>query len=199
MRHPTAGENLAAEAAVVEKSPDVKLSLSFTLATSPEALSALIRKPLLLLSLWKAYGFSPRYAAGAIDGGGLHIVDPTGMVGDLFLVEGTNSARRYFGRGAINHRLVPPFRGSALFDLTMAPDMAATDLKVELTIRMENRVVGFFVWAFFPLVRSLAINRISSNINDLGTIAADLATAPKATAARIGPVEGTALLEELGR
>ncbi|HUX37567.1 MAG TPA: hypothetical protein VMV44_06645, partial [Rectinemataceae bacterium] len=197
MPRPTAAQGVDAEAARVKKAPDVSLSLAYSLPTSPEVLSALIRRPILFLRLWELYGFSPRYEAKALEGGIIHIVDPTGIEGEVFPAGGTGVERRYLAKGAINHRLAPPFRGTAVLDLSYAPDGNGTVFRVGLSIRMENRLVGFFVWTFFPLVRGLVVHRVDSNIADIGTIAADLAARPKETAGRLDTEDARLLLAEL--
>ncbi len=193
------GALLQAEAEAVRTAPDVRLSLVYPLPSGPEKVSALVRRPLLFLHLWEVYGFAPRYIARAGEGASFHLVDPTGIEGDVFPAGGAEDARLYLAKGAIKHRLAPPFRGSALLDLSYVPEGEGSILRVGLSIRMENRLVGFFVWTFFPLVRSLVVHRIDSNIADIETIMADLETKPEATAGRLDADEAASLLAELGK
>jgi hypothetical protein len=193
-----AGSASPSEARDIIASHDIVFSGSYLIQAGPEVLDGALDEPLLLLRLWEAYGFSPRYKARPLPDMGFHVDDPTGIEGDVYPVgkaegkaeawadKGMEGARLFLAYGKLNHRLVPPFRGIAVAVFTPLPEGQGSGLKVEMYLRMENRFIGFLARTFFPILRSHVVIRLDSNVKDMGTILGDLSRAPEETAARLG-------------
>ncbi len=192
-----AGDDLSAQTRLVMGSPDIALSGSYEFQTGPEVLEAILHDPIILLRLWEAYRFSPRYKAQPTKGKGIHVDDPTGISGDLYLVEGSGSRHVYLALGALNHRLVPPFRGKMAMALTTTPKAGAIVARIEVYVRMESRLLAFLTRPFFPIIRTVISRRLGFNAADAGTILNDLSLRPREAAARLGDDEGAALLAML--
>lgn len=194
-----AAEELSSLAAQVVSSPDLSVGGSYEVSTKAEVLDAMLDAPVLLARLWAAYGFSPRYAARPVEGDGLHVDDPTGIAGDLYPAGFADGRRVFVARGAIAHRLVPAFKGSAVLIISESREGDLVALRVDLYLRMDSRVVGFFMKPFAPYLRSLVLRRLGANIADLGAILGDLSAEPAETAARLGPEDSAAILASLAK
>ncbi len=189
-----ADSSLQAQAQAVIKSPDATISGTFDLPVSPALVDSLLRSPMLLAHLWEVYDFTPRYKA-RLQGGGIHVDDPTGIVGDVYPIENTLARHVFYGTGALNHKLVPSFRGRLALVLSVTPKGQAVSTRVDVYIRAESRFLGFLASTLFPLVRTRAQHRIDANMNDVTTILRDISTAPAQTAARLRKEDAEALLK----
>lgn len=179
-----AGTDLISQAQEVMKAPDAAISGTFELPSNSVLTDRLLHSPLIVARLWEGYDFTPRYKV-SLRGDCIHVDDPTGIQGDIYLVDQTPSRRVYFGTGALNHSLVPAFQGRMAIVMTMSPKGKGTSARINIYIRMESRVVGVLTRTFFPLVRSHAQHRMTANMQDLCTILQDVVTAPKQAAARL--------------
>jgi hypothetical protein len=150
----------------------------------------------MMAHLWDVYGFGPHYRV-QMKGDAIHVDDPTGIQGDIYLVEQAPNRRVYYGTGALDHELVPAFRGRMALVLTTSPKGSGVTARVEVYIRAESRVLGLMARAVFPLVRSKAEHRVSTNAQDLSTILHDLSFAPKQTASKLKDKEDVAALDVL--
>jgi hypothetical protein len=173
---------------------DVIMLSSFHIPVRPEIYEAAMQEPILLLRLWEVYRFSPRYKATLLPGNSIEIEDPTGIGGTVSLAEDAGGVRIFFAKGAINHRLLPHFRGEAAILLGATKDDTGMMLRVEIYIRMNNRFVGFLAHSLFPFVQSTVLRRISSNVTDFGKILGDMATKQRETAGFLSGDDATRLL-----
>ena len=191
-----AGGELQAQAQLLMKSPDVAISGTYEFSTRPDVLESVLRSPILLARLWEAYQFTPLYKA-RLQGEGIHVDDPTGIAGDIFLVEQSGNRRVYVGMGNLNHKLVPSFRGKMALVLTATPKGSTVSARVDVYVRTDSRMLGFLARTFFPLVRERALHRMTANATDIGTILKELTSDPQKTAARLKKEDAAALLKIL--
>jgi hypothetical protein len=189
-----ASRELQAQAQLLMKSPDVTISGTYELPTRPDILDRILRSPIILAKLWDAYRFPPAYKA-RLQGDGIHIDDPTGITGDIFLVEEKGNRRIYVGIGALNHRLVPAFQGKMAVVLSTIPKGTAVSARIDIYVRTDSRVLGFLAWTMFPLLRARVENRINVNANDIATIMKDLTYEPQKTLALLKKEDAAALLK----
>src|ERR1700694_3594316 len=98
--------NRASVAETVVASPDITYQIPFVINCSEATWRKVLDNPWLMGQLWNVYGYSPAYKVSTA-GDGLHIDDPTGLVGDLWLVRNGLDERRYFATGRLNFRAVP--------------------------------------------------------------------------------------------
>jgi hypothetical protein len=191
-----AGGDLQSQVQVLMKSPDASISGTYDLPARAPLVDGLLRAPLLVARLWEAYDFTPRYKV-SMQGDAIHVDDPTGIQGNLYLVEQAPNRRVYYGTGALNHELVPAFRGRMALVLTMNPKGSGMSGRIDIYIRTESRFLGFFARTLFPLVRAHAEHRMNANVHDICTILNDVSTAPQQTAARLKNKEDAAALDKL--
>jgi hypothetical protein len=187
---------LQSQAQVVIKSPDVSISGTFDLPVNPALLDGLLRSPMLLAHIWEAYDFTPRYKA-RLQGGGIHVDDPTGIAGDIFPIEQSISRHVFYGTGALNHKLVPAFKGRIALIFSLTPKGSGVSARIDAHIRAESRLLGFLASTLFPLVKTRAMNRMNANMADITTILNDISRAPRQTAARLKKEDADALLRLL--
>jgi hypothetical protein len=189
-----ADRDLPSLAALIMKSPDLKISGRYELPARSELLDKLLGEPLLLMRLWKAYRFSPRYEALPIESGGLLVRDPTGIAGEVFPAGLSEGGRVFVASGAIDHRLVPSVKGQAVFVIAATSGKSSVGVRLDLYVRMENRFVGFIMQPFVPFLRGLVLRRLASNVADMSAILGDLSVRPRAAAARLAAEDSAFLL-----
>ena len=192
-------DDLLAQARLIMNSPDITLSGNYGFPTRPAIFETILRNPLVLLRLWETYPFYPRYKARPIKDSGIHVDDPTGISGDLFLVQESGNRRVYLAFGALNHRLVPAFRGKMAVVLNASTKESPVHARIDIYLRIDNRLLGFLTKPLFPLIRKVVSNRLGYNIADIGTILNDLSLRPQETAARLSEEDGALLLGLLSR
>ena len=181
----------ASEARAIISAPDIAFSGTYDLPCRPAALDSLLRRPALIGRLWAAYGFAPAYRVRE-QGGGLHVEDPTGIVGEVALAEQTGNRWVFLGDGALNHRLAPAFRGKVALVFTVAPKGSDASARVEMFVRTESRTLGLLAWTAFPLIKGRIESRVSANLRDVGTILRDVSTAPQQTFSRLSGEDAAA-------
>jgi hypothetical protein len=176
--------------------PDVTVSGTYELPTRHEVFDRMLRSPDLLAKLWEAYRFSPAYKARPV-GEGIHIADPTGIAGDMYLVQQTADRRIYVGNGALNHNLVPAFRGKMAIVLTAVPKGPTVSARVDIYVRTDSRVLGFLAWTLFPMLKDRVEYRMTANAASLGAMLKDLSEDPRKAAALLQKEDAAALLKIL--
>jgi hypothetical protein len=190
------GQDLHSQVQLLMQSPDVTVSGSYSLATRFEILEKLLGAPILLSRLWDAYQFSPSYRI-SLQGTNIHVEDPTGIIGDLSLVEQSGNRRVYLGAGALNHSLVPAFRGKMALVLTTEPKGTSLNARIDVYVRADSRMLGFMAWTMGPLVKPRVENRMNMNVVDVGTIVKDLTTQPQKAVALLKKEDAAALVKLL--
>jgi hypothetical protein len=158
--------DLPAEVQALAERPDVFYSASFTWRCSPETWERILDQPLLMGQLWEAYGFLPAYRFSS-RGDTLHVVDPTGLVGDVLLLNRSPGVRTWFVLGKLDHWAVPVLNeGKALFVLTSRP--VAEGIAAELQVKVKaSSALGHLVLRLArPLLARHVENRLDCNLRD---------------------------------
>jgi len=191
-----AGKDLQAQARLLMNSPDVTVSGTYDLPARLEVLDRMLSAPYLLAKLWGAYRFSPAYTARPA-GEGIHVNDPTGIAGDIYLVQQTANRRVYVGTGALNHDPLPAFGGQIALVLTVLPKGQAVSAHVAIYVRTDSRMLGFLTWVLFPLLKDRVEARMTANAASLGALLKDLSVEPQKAAALLQKQDAAALLKIL--
>jgi len=191
--------DLSPEIQTLLNSPDITYAGVYDFACRPAVLDSLLRHPILLGRLWAAYGFAPAYRVRP-QGEGLHVEDPTGIVGEIRLAQRIDNPMQqagsrwvYLGDGRLNHRLVPAFRGRMALVITTTSKGAGVSARVEVFLRTESRTLGLLTWTLSPLVRGRIENRATFNARDLSVILKDVSDAPQQAASRLSEEDAKAL------
>lgn len=189
--------DLWGEAQLLQSKPDISLENDFEFTTRPAIIDALLNSPMIVARLWEARGFTPRYKV-SLQGDGIHVDDPTGIAGDLYLADKTGDRRVWVGLGSLNHALVPSFKGQMAIVLDTVPSGSGVAAHLGVYIRTDNRAMGFLASTLFPLVKARVQHRVTTNAADVGTILAEVSTDPQRAAARLSPDDAAALLQAIG-
>lgn len=179
---------------LLQSKPDVTLTGNFDFNARPDVVASLLKSPLLLARLWEAHDFTPRYKA-RMQGQAIHVDDPTGIQGDLYVAEAAANRTAFVGYGNLNHKLVPAFGGRMAIILNTAPKGPGMSAKIDLYIRTESRILGFLASSLFPLLRTRVEHRMNANAADIGTILAEVSSSASKAAARLKPPDSAALLQ----
>lgn len=166
---------------------DVTYTTRFTWECSARTFERAVDDPVLMSALWQAYGFAPAYQ---ITGGrdSLHVVDPTGLLGDALLYERGAGYVRYVVPGKLNHWAVPVLNtGTAVFDLSWNPAAGTNGLSAQLDVhvRAGSGLASMMLRLVRPLLARHVDNRVSLNLLDVQTIMAAVERDPEGVAQRL--------------
>jgi hypothetical protein len=179
------GADLRVESQLLQSKPDMTVASDFDFNARPAVVDVLLENPMILARLWEAHGFTPRYKARP-EGNGIHVDDPTGIQGDVYLVERAGNRRVWVAFGSLNHSLVPSLKGRMAVVVTTEPRGSSVTLHVAVYIRTDSRALGFLASTVFPLVRARVEHRLTANAADIGTILAETSADPQKAAAHLG-------------
>lgn len=129
--------------------------------------------------LWSLYGFQPAYRTTPTGEGGLHIVDPSGIVGELRPIARSDHARTYYGEGTFDHWAIPAvFSAAGVAVLDYRADGRGVSGEMRLHLRGSNRISRFAMGLVSgPLVRHIG-RRFRSNLEDTEKILRAIAHDP---------------------
>jgi hypothetical protein len=177
--------DLRADATLLQSSPDLHLTQDFYLNVRPGLLESIVKSPMLIAHLWQAHNFSPQYKVRP-SGEAIHVDDPTGIQGDVYLVESLGLRSVWVGYGNLNHALVPSFAGQMALVLKAKPEGSGISARVDLFIRTNSRLLGIFTSAFYPLLRARVERRVHDNAGDFRTIVEEINSEPEKAVSRLG-------------
>jgi len=191
------GADLRVESQRLQSRPDITVARVFEFNARPAVVDMLVENPMILARLWEAHGFTPRYKARP-DGNGIHVNDPTGIQGDVYLVERAGNRRVWVAIGSLNHSLVPSFKGRMALVVTTEPKGSGVTLHVAVFVRTDSRALGFLASTLFPLVRARVEHRMTANAADIGTILAEASADPQKAAARLSKEDAATFRQVAG-
>ena len=160
------------------RNPTVVYQKAFDVDTTLELWNRVLDNLYLMGRLWEVYRFQPAYRVTRTESG-LHVVDPTGIVGNVRQVARSHLSRRFLGRGSFNHWAVPSFcaaDGVILFDCTADQDRLRGEVKIFM--QGENWLSRFAMQLFSGVLSRRIDNRFANNMADTKKIIADIAGDP---------------------
>ena len=183
----TAAETRAARADQVRKQATVSFTGRYQVACPLSTVKAAMERPLMMGALWKAFAFGPAYQVFSLgEPRAVHVVDPTGIVGEVLPVPSQGNKLVYLGEGKVDHWAVPAMnRGTAVFDVALAPKRAGTEVTISVSMKPESRVAGAALWVLGPVIKGRINQRMTNNFSDAGQILEKIATAPRSVAKRL--------------
>jgi len=164
--------------AEIISNPTVIYQKAFGVDTTPEIWNRVLDNLYLMGRLWEIYRFQPTYQVTRTDSG-LHVVDPTGIIGDVQQVRRSDLSRCFYGRGEFNHWAVPSFftaGGAIMFECTTERNRLLGEVKIFM---LGNNWLSRFAMKLFSgaLIRHID-NRFMNNLEDTKKIIRDIADEP---------------------
>ena len=158
--------------------PTVSYQKAFGVDTTPEIWNRVLDNLYLMGRLWEIYRFQPAYQVTRTDSD-LHVVDPTGIIGDVKQVGRSELSRCFYGQGKFNHWAVPSFftaDGVILFEYTAEGNRLLGEVKIFM---LGNNWLSRVAMKLFPgtLIRHID-NRFMNNMEDMKKIIRDIADDP---------------------
>ena len=163
----------------VLQNPALVYEKSFTVATTEAIWTKALDNPVMVGTLWNAYNFQPAYKVTPIPSG-VHIVDPTGIIADILLIDSAGSNRRFYGEGSVNHWLIPSFF-SARSIIQFQHRMEENRVHINLVVFAQGRnaVSNLVIRTFSGILNRHIGKRLASHIVDIQKITGDLAQSPE--------------------
>jgi hypothetical protein len=158
--------------------PTATYQKAISIDATPEIWNRGLDNLYLVGRLWGIYRFQPAYQVTRTDSG-LHVVDPTGIIGDVRQVGRTDLSRCFYGRGRVNHLALPSFftaDGVILFEWATERDRLLVEVKIFM---LGNNWISRAVMKLIsgPLIR-LIDYRFTRNLEDTKKIIRDIADEP---------------------
>ena len=165
----------------LQKTPTLVYEKSYAITTTEAIWLKVLDNPLIVGGLWTAYNFQPAYQIASIPGG-IHVVDPSGIIGDIHLIDSAGASRRFYGQGSINHWIIPSFfsaRGIIQFQYRIEQNRVHINLKI--AVKGSNAVSNLVVRTFSGLLLKHIGKRMASHMVDIQKIADDVSQSPEKT------------------
>lgn len=151
----------------------------FHVSTGIGTFEAMLDDPVLMGRLWEMFECKPAYRISS-QSGMYHIIDPSGIEGMLSLIEVSNGARTYIGKGRLKNWYMPvSLKGRALFflDYTAVGDSVALKFTV-YGEKGDTAAIRLLLKAVSPLLRHSIDKRAKQNMVDLNRICRAIAGDP---------------------
>jgi hypothetical protein len=188
---PARGSDGAALQAVIDDA-DITYRTTFHLPCSDATWQALVDDPVLFADLWNVYGYGPAYTVRAT-GPALHVSDPTGLAGEVTIVEASAQRRRYLVAGRVDHWAVPFMNeGDAAFVLDTAvgdTGASASTVTGELTVYVQagNSFAGLIMRLGRSVLLDHVANRVELNLRDASKLLQRIENHPERVRRKVGP------------
>ncbi|MBN2438629.1 MAG: hypothetical protein JXL20_08515 [Deltaproteobacteria bacterium] len=173
--------SLQADDARIEEiidSPTVSYQKAFVVDTTPKMWNRVLDHLYLIGRLWEIYRFQPAYQVTRT-GSGIHVVDPSGIIGDVRQVGRSEFSRFFKGRAEFNHWAVPSFFTAdyvIIFEYAAERNRLRGEVKIFM---LGNNWLSRIAMKLFPgtLIRHID-NRFIHNLEDLKKIIRDIDDEP---------------------
>jgi hypothetical protein len=158
--------------------PTVTHTQSFHIDASVKIWDAVLGNPYLLGQLWGVYEFEPRYMVTRTDTG-VHVSDPSGIIGDIRKIGRSDSGKTFFATGACDHWAIPSFF-TASGVVTFTYSEVGDGLAVASTIFMrgDNGISRFVMRLFSGILTRRIANRVGSTLKNAQEIISDISDNP---------------------
>jgi hypothetical protein len=172
------------------QNPTVTYQEAFSADVPLETWNRVLDHLYLMGQLWELYRFQPAYKVTRTDST-LHVVDPTGIVGDLRQISQSAHSRGFYGEGKFNHWAVPTFfaaSGVIVFEYRMAHNQLLGEVRIFL--RGNNWPSRLAMRLFSGTLIRHVDNRFRNNLGNTKRIIRDILNEPEKVSARLaGPLQ----------
>ena len=187
LSHTSPASDQAHRAADVREDATALYTHRVTLQCPQEIVLRALNHPVLMGELWRASGYTPVYQITALDNPtDVHLDDPTGIVGDAFLVSAEADRRVYLAEGELDHWAVPMLnRGSVVIEISWQARGNSTRLEIAVYLKPESWLAGAVLRVFSPVVEKHLGKRVTANARDAATLLEDIPSRPAQVASRL--------------
>ena len=183
---PAGAETRAEQADRVQRKATVRVRESFDLPCAPAIALASLQQPLVMAALWNSYGFSPAYRVTPGEEGAVHVVDPSGLTGELWTISAAPDRIVFLGVGTLTHWGIPGLkRGAAVFQVDLAPQAAGTRMDVAVFLKPDLWLARAGLWMLAPIAHGRIESRMKNNVRDASQILLDISQKPDSVAQRL--------------
>ena len=164
----------------------IEIENEFSLDTSLKLWNRILDNPFLMGRLWKMYNFYPQYEV-SIKGSGFHVVDPTGIEGDLFELRKDNNNRILLADGTLKKWFIPKnLRGRVLFLFNYTNSRNQVLVKLSIYGEEGSTIADkIMLKVISPVLRIYINRRIKRNLNDFRILLADIVNNPDKISAQL--------------
>jgi hypothetical protein len=157
----------------------VSYRAAFSIACRPDIWTKVLDNPELLGRLWVARGYVPAYQV-SVRGDAIHVDDPTGLAGDIFVIVKRPEERQYWGSGKITHAAVPFFNtGQMVVVLRARPEGPRMVGNVEVFVRGDSLVARGALWAGRSVFLGFVERRVNGNLAEVTELIESLIVKPE--------------------
>jgi hypothetical protein len=163
----------------VINNPTVTYQKNFDVDVTLETWNKILDTLYLMGQIWEINKFQPAYKVTRIDSG-LHIDDPTGIIGDLWQVGQSEHARTFRGVGKFDHWAVPSFfTANGVFFIEYRMDQNRLLGEMKIYLRGNNSVSRLVMKIFSGVLINHVDNRFKNNLEDMKKIIKDIVNDPE--------------------
>ena len=180
-------QDRVSRAAQVRQEASISYTGRYTIACPASLVREALSRPALMGALWASYGYAPAYRVEALaKPEAVHVQDPTGISGDMWLVSAKDRQHLYLAEGQIDHWAVPAMnKGTAVFAVETTERDSLTHVTVEVYLAPDSQIAGVLLGALSPVVKAHIANRVDLNFQDVARILEAIFATPKAVQARL--------------
>jgi hypothetical protein len=158
--------------------PTVTCKMDFTVDASLDTWNTILDNLYLMGALWKKYKFQPAYIVSRTESG-LHVTDPTGIIGDIRQVGKTDISRTFYGTGKFDHWAIPSLfaaDGVIIFEYKLDHNKLLGE--VSIFLRGDNRISTFVMVVLSRIIVSHIDTRFKSNMRNVKTLIHEIVNEP---------------------
>jgi len=159
--------------------PTAIYTKTFRINVTLETWNKILDNPHLMGQLWGIYGFHPQYKVDKTETG-IHITDPTGIIGDIRQIGNAEHSKTFYATGAFNHWAVPSFfkaNGVVIFEYTREDDVLSGS--VTIFMRGDNGISRVVMKVFSGILTRRVTNRIENTLENMKKVIQDITTDPQ--------------------
>jgi hypothetical protein len=172
------GEVLYIDSEKIIKNSCLQYETKFNIDITLEQWNRVLDNIYLMGKLWEIYGFTPRYKVST-RGSDFHIVDPTGIEGDLIEVSQSKNKRIYYARGKMKHRGLPfVVTGKVLFLLDYSYSRGTVSCRLSIYGEGSGTAIDLLIQAVSPVLKVFIHKRVKNNVRDLNILVTDIMQNP---------------------
>jgi len=172
---PCQAGNDALPAGDLREKATVAYQIDFVVDAPVVVWNKLLDHLVLMGKLWNLYNFQPAYEIVATEKG-VSVIDPSGINGEMVLIDASVTSRTFHCRGFVDHWAVPSFiRAEGIFVFRyLEEDGQRIRGTFEVFLKGDNEVADFLLGLAAGKLKKRLHNRFTLNMEDMKKIVFNL-------------------------